>query len=213
MKKALLLLSALMLTAALTACGSDKTAIKDENPAQAKVEETAAPAAETTKAEEPAAEPVVEEAKEEAPAPDDIWTYYDNATWSDDFNGVKSSIEKVVVTDQAPKDYDESNLTASAVGIKFKIENTTDKLWTTYPDQAELITSTGEQLQADLFVSDDLGGEIEEGVIKEGNVIWFLERGHAADVKWVKVKWYVTEGDGFSMDAKREEYSVKLELK
>ncbi|OMF09541.1 hypothetical protein BK129_01410 [Paenibacillus amylolyticus] len=213
MKKALLLLSALMLTAALTACGSDKTAIKDDNPAQAKVEETTAPAAETAKAEEPAAEPVVEKAKEEAPAPDDIWTYYDNATWSDDFNGVKSSIEKVVVTDQAPKDYDESNLTASAVGIKFKIENTTDKLWTTYPDQAELITSTGEQLQADLFVSDDLGGEIEEGVIKEGNVIWFLERGHASDVKWVKVKWYVTEGDGFSMDAKREEYSVKLELK
>ncbi|OMF01245.1 hypothetical protein BK124_00785 [Paenibacillus amylolyticus] len=213
MKKALLLLSALMLTAALTACGSDKTAIKDENPAQAKVEETAAPAAETAKAEEPAAEPVVEEAKEEAPSPDDIWTYYDNAKWSDDFNGVKSSIETVVVTDQAPKDYDESNLTASAVGIKFKIENTTDKLWTTYPDQAELITSTGEQLQADMIVSDHLGGEIEEGVIKEGNVIWFLERGHAADVKWVKVKWYVTEGDGFSMDAKREEYSVKLELK
>ncbi|MET3943180.1 uncharacterized lipoprotein YehR (DUF1307 family) [Paenibacillus sp. PvP094] len=196
----------------LSGCGSEKTAIKDDNPAQAKVEETAAPkvepaAAEATETEEPAAEEV------EATNPDDIWTYYDNATWSDDFNGVKSSIETVVVTDKAPKDYNENDLTASAVGVKFKIENTTDKLWTTYPDQAELITSTGEQLQADMMVSDHLGGEIEEGVIKEGNVIWFLDRGHAADVKWVKIKWYVTEGDGFSMDAKRQEYSVKLELK
>ncbi|GIO33281.1 hypothetical protein J2TS6_44220 [Paenibacillus albilobatus] len=196
----------------LAGCGTDKTAIKDDNPAQAKVEDASAPKTEnatpekaaTTEEKEP--EKAVEETK-------DIWTYYNNATWTDDFNGVKSTIEKVVVTDKAPKDGNENDLTASAVGVKFKIENTTDKVWTTYPDQAELITSTGEQLQPEMFLSDHLGGEIEEGVIKEGNVIWYLERGHASDIKWVKIKWYVTEGDGMSMDGKRKEYAVKLELK
>lgn len=64
-----------------------------------------------------------------------------------------------------------------------------------------------------MVLSDHIGGEIEEGVIKDGNVIWFLKRGHAADIKWVKMKWYVTEGDGLGMNQKRKEYSVKLELK
>ncbi|WP_090723362.1 hypothetical protein [Paenibacillus sp. PDC88] len=54
---------------------------------------------------------------------------------------------------------------------------------------------------------------VEEGVIKEGDVFWISERGNAGEIEWVKMKWYVTEGDGFDMDNEREEYSVKLQLK
>ncbi|MEC0092902.1 hypothetical protein [Paenibacillus macquariensis] len=189
----------------LAGCSSEKTAIKNENPVQAKVEDqTATP--EAGKVSEK--EPVVPEEKVE-----DIWTYYNDTTWSDDFNGIISTIEKVVVSDKVPKDGNKDDPTASAVGVVMKIENTTENIYTTYPDQAELVTSTGEQISADMFYSDHLGGELEEGVIKQGNVIFSLQRGHAADIKWIKMKWYVTEGDGMQMDAKRKEYSVKLELK
>lgn len=201
--------TAVAAVALLAGCGADKTAIKDETPTQAKVESQ--PTKEASKAEtattKESSAPVETEKK------DDIWTYYNNAKWSDTWNGVTSTIEKVVVTDRAPKKEDPTDSTASAVGVKFKVENTTKKLYTTYPDQAELVTSTGEQVQADMVTSDHIGGEIEEGVIKDGNIIWFLKRGHASDIKWIKMKWYVTEGDGLGMDQKRKEYSVKLELK
>ncbi|TQS01392.1 hypothetical protein [Paenibacillus ottowii] len=211
MKKTLsLTVAAIAAISLLAGCGADKTAIKDETPTQAKVESQ--PAKET-KAAEPAttkegAAPVEAEKK-----PDDIWTYYNDAKWTDTWNGVTSTIEKVVVTDRAPKDGNTNDLTASAVGVKFKVENTTKKLFTTYPDQAELITSTGEQVQADMVTSDHIGGEIEEGVIKDGNIIWFLKRGHAADIKWIKMKWYVIEGNGMEPTQDKKEYSVKLELK
>src|SRR5690606_27379842 len=104
-----------------------------------------------------------------------------------------------------------NDLTASAVGIKFKLENTTEGVFNTYPDQAVLVTSTGEQIDMpDIFMSDNLGGEIEKGVIKEGNIIWFLERGHAEDITWIKIKWSATQGDLFG-DGERKEYAVELQ--
>ncbi|ODB61380.1 hypothetical protein [Paenibacillus polymyxa] len=210
MKKTLsLTVAAIAAVVLLAGCGADKTAIKDETPTQAKVE---SPPVKETKT-EPAANKEGTAPVETEKKADDIWTYYNDAKWTDTWNGVKSSIEKVVVTDRAPKDGNTNDLTASAVGVKFKVENTTKKLYTTYPDQAELITSTGEQVQADMVTSDHIGGEIEEGVIKDGNIIWFLKRGHAADIKWIKMKWYVIEGNGMEATQDKKEYSVKLELK
>ncbi|GAK40791.1 hypothetical protein PUW24_21140 [Paenibacillus urinalis] len=195
----------------LVGCGNEVTNIKDDNPTEAKMESNSN--VDSVTSTESEGTTTTENVSEETENSDDIWTYYNDATWSDDFNGVVTTIEKVVVSDKAPKDGDTEDLTASAVGIKMNIENTTDKIFTTYPDQAELITSTGEQVDANMWLSDNLGGEIEEGVIKEGNVIWFLDRGNAEDIEWVKIKWYITEGDGFGSNDQREEYSVKLQLK
>ena len=127
-----ILLVAAMLT--LSACG--ETAKTEKTEPAATNAETSADTAKKENAEKSAAEESTEN-------PDDIWTYYNDATWTDDFNGLVSTIEKVVVSDKAPKDGNPEDLTGSAVGVKMKIENTTDKLFTTYPDQAELVTSTG----------------------------------------------------------------------
>ncbi|ULO08949.1 hypothetical protein H1230_09340 [Paenibacillus sp. 19GGS1-52] len=204
MKRITILAFSLFCFIVLSACSDNKTAIKDSDPAQAKVENSVNAATETAA---PTAVPT------EAPK-EDIWTYYDNATWTDNFNGLVSTVEKVVVSDRAPQKDDENDLTASAVGIKMKVENTTKKLFTAYPDQAVLVTSTGEQIEMpETFLSDDLGGEIDEGVIKEGNIIWYLKRGHAEDITWIKLKWSTVEGDGMEMDAARKEYAVKIPLK
>lgn len=146
---------------------------------------------------------------------EDIWTYYENATWSDNFKGLKTTIQKVVVSDKAPG-YDEkgNEITTSAVGVKFQIENTTEGKFTTYPDQAVLVTSTGEQIDMpDMIVSDHIGGEIDKGVIKEGDVIWYLQRGNAEKIEWVKLKWSAHVGGEDDLDGEMKEYEVELKLK
>ncbi|QWC23524.1 hypothetical protein KJK41_03935 [Bacillus haikouensis] len=122
-------------------------------------------------------------------------------------------IQKAVVSDKAPTMEDE-NAKASAVGVKFKMENTTDGKFTFYPDQAVLVTSTGEQIDMpDMWVSDSIGGEIDKGVIKEGNIIWYLERGHAEDIEWIKLEFHGHQGPEDDFESEMKVYEIELQLK
>lgn len=151
--------------------------------------------------------------EKESAESEDIWTYYNDATWSDEFNGLKIEVQKVVVTEKAPTLEDE-NAEESAIGVKFKVENTSERVFSTYPDQAVLVTSTGEQIDMpDMFLSDHIGGEIHEGVIKEGDVIWYLERGHALDVEWIKLEWNATDEEEEDYSKAYHTFSTKLDLK
>jgi hypothetical protein len=205
--KRLLVLFAAILILALTGCGTDKATEEldknDKSKAEAKVEDQA------TKPEDKETDAATSE-DEKA---EDVWTYYDNAKWSDNYNGLAMEIQKAVVSDIAPTPDDE-NAKTSAVGVKFRMENTTDGKFTFYPDQAVLVTSTGEQIDMpDMFVSDSIGGEIDKGVIKEGNIIWYLERGHAADIEWIKLSFSGHQGDEDNFEAEIKEYEIELKLK
>ncbi|WP_342547639.1 hypothetical protein NST69_27485 [Paenibacillus sp. FSL P2-0089] len=137
----------------------------------------------------------------------DFWTVVEGATWTDDFDGLKTTIKHIVVSDKVPMN---DGSLASAVGVKFKIENTTNETFNTFPDQAELVTSTGEQMRADLQ-NDDIGGDIYEGVTKEGNVDFILKKGHAEDIKWITLKWFAKKGESMG-DGERKNYDVKIEF-
>lgn len=118
-----------------------------------------------------------------------------------------------MVTDKAPTVEDES-AEVSAVGVKFSIENTSDHVFTTYPDQAILVTSTGEQIDMpDMWISDSLGGDIHEGVIKEGNVIWYLERGEASTIEWIKLEWTSEDTGIEDFEIAYKTHTVELKLK
>ena len=145
---------------------------------------------------------------------DDIWTYYNGTQWSDNFDGLNLQIEKVVLSDKAPS-IDNADKKESAAGVKFKLTNTTKDKFTTYPDQAVLVTSTGEQIDMpNMLISDHLGGEIDEGVTKEGNIIWYLKNtGTAKDITWVKLSWNAHKGAEDNLDNPTKKYEVKLELK
>ena len=204
MRKMLMVLGAVFLMMMLAACGADKATDelekKDKNKAEAKTGDEAAKAEEDSK-------------PEEEEKPEDIWTYYDNAKWSDNYNGLKLEVQKVVVSDIAPTMEDE-NAKASAVGVKFKMENTTEGKFTFYPDQAVLVTSTGEQIDMpDMWVSDDIGGEIDKGVIKEGNIIWYLERGNAEAIEWIKMSFSGRQGDEDNFEAETKDYEFEIKLK
>lgn len=152
------------------------------------------------------------EEKEEEKDEEDIWTHYEDATWEGDWRGLESEIQIVSVTDDIEEDADGNS---SAVGVKFKIENTTEHKFDTYPDQATLITSTGEQVEANLIASDSIGGDIGEGVIKEGVVLFFLERGDAESIEWVNLEWNTTDDESKEDEDygdMRETNEVKLEL-
>jgi len=204
LKKLLLTGTTALLALGLAACGNDATDIEatEDEKAKAKTEETA---------------PAEESKKEEAASKEketDMWTYYENATWEDDYKGLKTKIQKVVVSDKAPGMDDEGKeITTSAVGVKFQIENTTEGKFVTYPDQATLVTSTGEQVQADMLLSEHIGGEIDKGVIKEGDVFFYLERGEAEKIEWVKLSWTGHEGDEDNFQAETKEWETELKLK
>lgn len=201
MNKLSIAILTILVAVVLSACGDNEVTTEleknDTEKAEAKVDK-----------EEPATSEVETEEQSE-----DIWTYYNDATWSEDFNGLKTTIQKVVVTDKAPTVEDES-AEVSAVGVKFSIENTSDHVFTTYPDQAILVTSTGEQIDMpDMWISDSLGGDIHEGVIKEGNVIWYLERGEAAAIEWIKLEWTSEDTGIEDFELAYKTHTVELQLK
>lgn len=201
---------AILTSLLLVGCSEENTAIKDESPATAKVE---SPAPTETPAAEPVTETPAPETKEDENPAANMWKVYDKSTWTDDFNGLKTTVKTIAVSDKSPKADNPTDMTASVVGVKFSIENTTTDTFTTYPDQAVLITSTGEQIDSPAMLqSAHLGGEIYEGVIKEGDVIWYLDRGHAEDIKWIRLKWNTQKGEEMG-DGERIEYDIKIELK
>jgi hypothetical protein len=65
----------------------------------------------------------------------------------------------------------------------------------------------------DMWVSDSIGGEIDKGVIKEGNIIWYLERGHAEDIEWIKMEFSGHQGAEDDFEAEMKEYEIELQLK
>ncbi|WP_025690219.1 hypothetical protein [Paenibacillus zanthoxyli] len=143
----------------------------------------------------------------------DFWTVIDGATWTGDFQGLKTSINKIVVSDKVPMT---DGTIGSAVGVKFNIENTTEDTFTTYPEQAVLVTSTGEQVDAyfDVNQGTDIGGEIYPGVTKEGNVTFFLKHGHAEDIKWIRLMWNAHTGDERNVKQdNQKKYDAKIEFK
>ncbi|TCI64984.1 DUF4352 domain-containing protein [Exiguobacterium sp. SH3S1] len=63
----------------------------------------------------------------------------------------------------------------TVVAVNAIVENTVDDTVSFHPNQATLVTNTGEQVTADMWFSDDVGGEFLGKVKKEGNVLFFVK--------------------------------------
>ncbi|MDY0395491.1 hypothetical protein RWE15_14980 [Virgibacillus halophilus] len=90
---------------------------------------------------------------------------------------IKFNVYAIQVGDlEIAKDYQDSfdgKEKATAITMKVKSENTSDETMGFYPDQATLTTDAGDQVDADMFLSDDIGGDFIGKVKKEGNIIFF----------------------------------------
>ncbi|MBC2303423.1 hypothetical protein [Listeria booriae] len=113
-----------------------------------------------------------------------------NVTANEKFNGLNFIISDVLIG-KATKDYMlENNLTTDGlVSIHFQIDNSSNHDFTTYPDQAELVIN-GQQINADLTNSDNIGGSIYKSVKKEGNVFFLIPNiGDVNNINELRLKW------------------------
>ncbi|CEP84010.1 hypothetical protein [Paraclostridium sordellii] len=74
------------------------------------------------------------------------------------------------------------------VVFKTEIENTNDKDVSFYIDQAKLITNTKQQVEPNMILSDDVGGDFLGKVKKEGNIIYILKNIKAEDLKTLELR-------------------------
>ena len=70
--------------------------------------------------------------------------------------------------------FDEKNEVTVLV-MELEVENTSDETISFYPDQGTVVTNTKEQKDADMFLSDSVGGDFIGQVIKSGDVIFLLD--------------------------------------
>ena len=96
------------------------------------------------------------------------------------------------------------------VSFNVIVENTSDDTVSFHPNQARLVTNTGEQVDADMIISEDVGGEFLGKVKKEGGVLFHVD---SMPAELTEVR-FVVEGpynDQFNKIAEdRYEYTIDV---
>ncbi|MCR6109499.1 hypothetical protein HXA35_04015 [Bacillus sp. A301a_S52] len=75
------------------------------------------------------------------------------------------------------------------IQLDLTVENTADEDIMFYSGQATIATSTGEQLESDMWLSDYIDGEMMAGTKANGTFFFVLENSDAADVESVRLTW------------------------
>lgn len=92
---------------------------------------------------------------------------------------IQFAIDKVqtsrLIVAEAYRDSFDGQEEVTIVAMNMIVENTVDETMSFHPNQATLVTNTGEQVSSDLWFSDDVGGEFLGKVKKEGNVLFFVK--------------------------------------
>lgn len=70
----------------------------------------------------------------------------------------------------------------AVITIQLSVENTNEDTNAIYPDQGTIVTDTKQQIEADMFISDSVGGDFIGEVVKNGT-IQFIFDGNAEDIK------------------------------
>lgn len=116
-----------------------------------------------------------------------------------------------LTVNEAYRDSFDGQEEVTVVAMNVIVENTIDDTVNFHPNQATLVTNTGEQVSADLWFSDDVGGEFLGKVKKEGNVLFFVKAmpEELADVKVVIDG--PSDANYQSIGESRYEYTINVE--
>lgn len=96
------------------------------------------------------------------------------------------------------------------VVLDMTAENTSDDTINFYPNQATITTNTGEQIKADIILSDDIGGEFIGKVKKTGNVFFLAE---AEPKEITSIKFIVDGPSNSNFESLAERYTVEIPTK
>lgn len=143
-------------------------------------------------------------------------SYFEYAVdWSEDWNGLKISIDNVkIVKFNTQEEADEFEAEGEgAIGVNFIVENNSDFDLDTYPDQATMVVN-GQQIEANMFMSDNVGGEILSGVQKEGIVTFDIPKMEDPEaINNIRLKWSASNWNSDDMDNGFKDFDVTIELK
>ncbi|WP_029333000.1 DUF4352 domain-containing protein [Exiguobacterium oxidotolerans] len=96
------------------------------------------------------------------------------------------------------------------VVVDVTAENTSDDTINFHPNQATITTNTGEQVDAEIFLSDEVGGEFIGKVKKEGN-IFFVAQSDPKEITSIK---YIVDGPSdANFENLAERYTVEIPTK
>ncbi|MDI3234153.1 hypothetical protein QK289_03965 [Exiguobacterium antarcticum] len=105
--------------------------------------------------------------------------------------------------------FDDKN-EVTLIVLNVDVENTIDDSTNFYPNQATLTTNTGEQINAEVVYSDDVGGEFIGKVKKSGNII-FVAQSNPKEITNVK---FIVEGPSdASFTSLTDRYTVEIPTK
>lgn len=136
---------------------------------------------------------------------------YSDSSWA----GTNVDIDKVKIATVKPQDYFDGENTYKPQGVilvHFKVTAGRDINF--YPSQATLITSDGQQIDADSNNSDDFDGEINKGVTREGYIAFIVKKMSRPDsLDTLRLKWdsdYDT--DDYDDDNSMKTYDININL-
>lgn len=96
------------------------------------------------------------------------------------------------------------------IQLDMNVENTSDENITFYASQAIITTSTGEQLESDMVMSDHIDGEYIGAVKKSGSSFFMLENSKVEDVESIRVIFSAATDENY--EDVGEEIDIEIDL-
>lgn len=201
MKKVKLLLALGVCGLVLGACG-DKAVEEKGNATEVKESEVSSVESES-----------VAEIAEELPEGVEARNVF-TTDWSEEWHDTTFKISDVSVVKYTEEEAVEFTDSEYLLGVNFSIQNNGDHAISTYPDQGIAIIN-GKQYDADMMLSDSIGGDIIDGSTVEGMVIFAVpDLTTVDDVKELRLTWPANDYDDITdIDDTDKDFDITLELK
>lgn len=214
--KKLLLGSVLSTALLLAACGGETEEDTSAEETDTETTETAAEEAEDTAAVE--TEEETEEVGEEA-TPEGLDTIKEvepgEKTQIENVNLTvnKAQINRIEVNEDLAiflDDYEVGDKVDNLV-IEYTVENTTEAPRDFFLDQSVMVTSTGQQIEPDMFLTDNITASMLGAIEYTGTVPYIMDEGAGDDIEWVDIN-IPAMLDGESYDRVAEETKIRIEF-
>lgn len=221
MKKSILLMVLLFVVGSLlVACGGESSNAPENNTEEPTNEGTVADGAEE-EAEEVAVNEELEEPEEADADSGDVEKTEAGTFTTISETEINETIESgpfIVTLEKTLVKYAEFNETGqeifeipegTVIAAYFNVENTSEDTWSIYPDQSTLVTDTGKQVNAEIFLADEVGGEFLGQVTKNGAVPFIIEE-DAEAIGSFKIVISAPHDENLESDAEDIEFEVEL---
>ncbi|MBC6308004.1 DUF4352 domain-containing protein [Listeria sp. FSL L7-1582] len=113
-----------------------------------------------------------------------------NVNWHNNADGMDKKISTVTVEKKVVHSTMEDKDMPGTLTIAIEIKNNTKNELLSYPLQGELTTVNGQQLAADIILSDLIDGKMKPGATIKGTIVFPLDKlDKVSDIEWFQFSW------------------------